>query len=128
MLQIRQQDVKNVFHALKTFLKSYLVSLSSVYYNVFISFKYFNFVQERWVFKFSLQIVPDENSNILSCTNDILEVWNVFVQVFVIHRCHDAVVHVFLEVVYIHHHSCVRSNRSSQSDFNCKITRVRYSG
>ena len=64
------------------------------------------------------QRVPDEDGQVFRGADRVLEVRNVFVQVFVVEDFHDADVHVPLQVGEIHHHSRSLVNRPSDGHFD----------
>lgn len=94
---------------------------TSIHNNVLISLVKFNLEQSCRLTDLAIDWIPNENSDVLSSWCYCFKVRHVFVNVLMIQRLHDAVVHDIFQFSQVHHHPSLSIDWSSDGNFDTVI-------
>ena len=89
------------------------VLLAPIDDRVLVRLVYLYLVQQLRLVHDQLQAVPDEDGHVFGGAGQVLEVRHVLVQVEMVQLFHDRLVHVLLQVGYVHHHAGLAVDRAA---------------
>lgn len=91
--------------------------ISSIYNNILISLMNLNFV-EQFGWEHLHHVVPDVNSQVFSCADNIGKVRYVLIQVFMVQWNHDDFLNTTLQICQVHDHASKTVDRSTHCDLH----------